>query len=201
MTGPFVLGKEQGDKALLLSHDGDTTSAEIQRPVRAMSSAAKLLQALFHGLDLGLELGQVRIELGNHLGLAPVAATESAVPTFAAAAPLATVAAALALSTVTATPALSAVTTAPAAPGRAATLAAGLALALRTAFATLAMMLVMVLVSCLAVAHDQPLFRGLAERRSATDSYSVRNSPRYVLVLRISATQVSRCSRPTLVIS
>lgn len=151
-----------------------------------MSSAAELLQALFHSLGLGFELSEIRLELGDHLGLAPVAAAEPAVSTFATA---------RALSVATTA------TAAPAALGGAAALAAGLAFALRLAFAVLAMMVMMVSFACLAVAHDQPLFRRLAERRSAMDSYSARNSPRCALVLRISATQVSRCSRPILVSS
>ncbi len=148
-----------------------------------MLSAAELLQTLFHSLGLGLELGQVRLKFGDHLGLAPVAAVEPAVSAVATA------------------PAASAATTASPALGGAAALTSGLGLALRMAFAALAMMLMMVSFACLAVAHDQPLFRGLAERRSAMDSYSATNSPRCALVLRISATQVSRCSRPILVSS
>ena len=124
-----------------------------------MWSSAKLLQALFHGLDLGLESSQVRLDLGGHLGLAPVPAAKSAVATAAAAA--------APLAAVTAASASRAVTAAPVALGGAATLAAGLALAVRLAFTLLAMMLVMVLLARLAVGHDQPLFRGLAERCSA----------------------------------
>lgn len=162
---------------------------------RTRPSAAKFLQTLLYRLGLGLELGQVRLKIGYHLGLAPVAAVEPAASTVTTAPALSAVAAATASSTV------AAATAAPAALGGAAALAPGLALTLRMAFAVLAMMLTMVLSACLAVAHDQPLFRGLAEQRSAMDSYSVRNSPRCVLVLRISATQVSRCSRPILVSS
>jgi hypothetical protein len=177
-TGCLLCGED-----LAYSTVAQEKTCVLCQPVRAISLAAEFLDSLLHGLGLGLELSEIRLELGDHLGLAPVAAVEPAV------------------STVTAAPALSAVTAAPAALGGAAALTAGLALAFRLAFAVLAMMLMMVLSACLAVAHDQPRFRGLAERRSAMDWYSARNSPRCVLVLRISAAQVSRCSRPILVSS
>ena len=167
-----------------------------KKRVRAISSGAKFLDSLFHTLGLGLEFGQVRLKLGDHLGLALEAAAEPAPSTITAAIALSAVAGAAAACPVTAAPT---VTAAPAAFGAAAALAA--AFALRLAFAALAMMLTVVLSACLAVAHDQPLFRGLAERRSAMDSYSARNSPRCVLVFSISAAQVSRCSRPILVSS
>ena len=138
----------------------------------------ELVQALFHGLGLGLELRQVRLELGDHLGFAPIAAPE---PVMSATATAAAVFAML---------------------SAAAALAAGAILALRMAFAAMAAMMSMMLVfACLAAAHDQPLFRRLAERCPAMDSYSARNSSRCVLVLRISAAQASRCSRPIFVSS
>ena len=178
---------------------GEAIGEEIQRSAGQRSSGAKRLQPLFHSLGLGFELGQVRLKLGDNLGLAHVTAAKSAMATVTAARTTVTITTAAALPAITAALAWSAITAAPAVPtafGGAAALAAGLTLAPRTAFAVLVSIFMMVLFACLAVAHDQPFFRGLAERRSAMASYSAKKSPRYVRVLRISAAQVSRYSRP-----
>lgn len=102
-------------------------------------------------------------------------------------------------------PAVMAAPTGLAVLGAAAAIAIGSMLALRMAFAGMAAMMLMMSVMMVfasgAVVHDHPLFRRLAERGSAMDSYSARNSSSCVRVLRISAAQASRCSRPIFVIS
>jgi hypothetical protein len=110
----------------LRGRNGEGIGDEIERRVRAISSGAKFLDSLFHSLGLGLELGQVRLKLGDHLGLALEAAAEPAVSTITAAIALFAVAGATAACAVTAAPT---VTAAPAAFGGAAALAAGFALA------------------------------------------------------------------------
>ena len=104
----------------LRGRNGEGIGDEIERRVRAISSGAKFLDSLFHSLGLGLELGQVRLKLGDHLGLALEAAAEPAVSAITAA---------IALSAVAGATAACAVTAAPAAFGGAAALAAGFALA------------------------------------------------------------------------
>jgi hypothetical protein len=136
---------------------------------------------LFHGQGLGLEFGQVRLKVGDHLGPAPIAAAEVMMP--------AVVAARTVLAALSAAAAFA--------------LAAGSMRSVRMAVAAVAalmpMMSVPVVFACLAVTHDHALFRLLAERCSTTDSYSARNSSRHVLVLRISVAQISSGSRPTFV--
>ena len=111
---------------------------------------AELLQALFHGFGLGLELRQVRLQLGDHLGLAPEGAVEPVAP----AAPAATTTLALL--------ALLGV----------ATLALGAMTLVRRVFAVVAMMPLAVMPLAVmpmaaifalftAAAHDRSLFRGL----------------------------------------
>lgn len=114
---------------------------------------AELLQALFHGFGLGLELRQVRLQLGDHLGLAPEGAVEPVAP----AAPAAT--------TTLALPALLALL-------GVATLALGAMTLVRRVFAVVAMMPLAVMPLAVmpmaaifalftAAAHDRSLFRGL----------------------------------------
>jgi hypothetical protein len=142
--------------------------------------AAELLQALFDGLGLGLELGQVRLELGDHLGLAPEGAVEPVMSSAAAATAVALLgtagAATLTLATITMLRVALAVAMMPSTPA-----ATALALLLGPAALTLALMALLrvlfaaatmsvpvmqmaaLFASLTTAAHDQPLFRRLTK--------------------------------------
>ena len=53
--------------------------------VLVIVSGPEILDSLLHGLGLGLEISEIRLKFGDHLGLAPVAAAEPAVFTITAA--------------------------------------------------------------------------------------------------------------------
>jgi len=109
-----------------------------------MWSAAEFLEVFFHSLGLGLELGQVRLKFGDHLGLAPEAAPEPTARAFTTAP---------AVSAVAVTGVLSAARAAAAATPGTATLAAGLAVALVIAMTVAALAMMLMSFTCLTVAH------------------------------------------------